>query len=62
MMGPIEAPYAKIASRYRWQILFKGNQAGLLHRYVRKLMLLSPSLMSNRHVKITIDIDPVFMM
>ena len=62
MMGPIEAPYAKIASRYRWQILFKGNQAGSLHGYIRELMLLNPSLMNNRHVKITIDIDPVFMM
>jgi primosomal protein N' (replication factor Y) len=62
MMGPIEAPYAKIASRYRWQILFKGNQAGLLHQYVRKLMVLNPSLMSNRNVKTSIDIDPVFMM
>jgi primosomal protein N' (replication factor Y) len=62
MMGPIEAPYAKIASRYRWQLLFKGSQAGLLHQYIRKLMSLNPSLMSNRHVKITIDIDPVFMM
>lgn len=62
MMGPIEAPYAKIASRYRWQVLFKGRQAGLLHRYIRRLVTLNPSLMNNRHVKITIDIDPVFMM
>ncbi|MDX2447967.1 MAG: primosomal protein N', partial [Desulfobacterales bacterium] len=62
MMGPIEAPYAKIASRYRWQILFKGNQTGLLHSYIHDLMAQNPSLISNRHVKITIDIDPVFMM
>jgi len=62
MMGPIEAPYAKIASRYRWQILFKGNQAGLLHKYIRDLRALNPSLMNNRHVNISIDIDPVFMM
>ena len=62
MMGPIEAPYAKIASRYRWQILFKGNQAGLLHGFIRELMRRNPFLMNNRHVKITIDIDPVFMM
>lgn len=62
MMGPIEAPYAKIASRYRWQILFKGNQTGLLHRYIRKLTALNSPLMNNRHVKTTIDVDPVFMM
>ena len=62
MMGPIEAPYAKIASRYRWQILFKGNQAGLLHQYIHKLMVLNSPLMNNRHVKTTIDVDPVFMM
>ena len=62
MMGPIEAPYAKIASRYRWQILFKGNQTGLLHRYIRKLTALNSTLMNNRHVKSTIDVDPVFMM
>jgi primosomal protein N' (replication factor Y) (superfamily II helicase) len=62
MMGPLEAPYAKIASRYRWQILFKGSQTGLLHRYVRELMALNPSLMSSRHVKTIVDVDPVFMM
>jgi len=62
MMGPIEAPYAKIASRYRWQILFKGNQTGLLHRYIRKLMVLNSHLINNRHVKTTVDVDPVFMM
>ena len=62
MMGPIEAPYAKIASRYRWQILFKGNQTGLLHQYVRELIFLNPPLLNKQHVKITVDIDPVFMM
>ncbi len=62
MMGPIEAPYAKIASRYRWQILFKGSQTGLLHRYIHKLMVLNSPLMNNRHVKTTVDVDPVFMM
>ena len=62
MMGPIEAPYAKIASRYRWQILFKGHQARLLHQFAHKLMLQYASLMGNRNVKTTIDIDPVFMM
>jgi len=62
MMGPMEAPYAKIASRYRWQILFKGQQARLLHRYARELMRQNASLMGNRNVKTTIDIDPVFMM
>ena len=62
MMGPIEAPYAKIAARYRWQILFKGQQTGQLHQYVRELMSRNPALMNNRQVKTTIDIDPVFMM
>jgi len=62
MMGPIEAPYAKIASRYRWQILFKGHQGMLLHQYARELMLQNASLIGNRNVKTTIDIDPVFMM
>ena len=62
MMGPIEAPYAKIAARYRWQILFKGHQAWLLQRHVRELINSNPSLMSDRNVKTTIDVDPVFMM
>jgi primosomal protein N' (replication factor Y) (superfamily II helicase) len=62
MMGPIEAPYAKIAARYRWQILFKGQNAPLIHRYIRELMHQNPKLMNHRDVKTTIDIDPVFMM
>ena len=61
-MGPIEAPYAKIANLFRWQMLIKGRHAGLLHAYMLAVMGQNPSLMKNRQVKVTLDVDPVFMM
>lgn len=62
LMGPIEAPYAKIARYYRWQILMKSNRIDALHGFVRRLIVENRTLVNNRAVKIILDVDPVFMM
>ncbi len=62
IMGPIEAPYARIAANYRWQILFKSRQSQLLHHFLHQLIGDNPHLSSVRNVKVAIDVDPVFMM
>jgi len=62
VMGPIEAPHARIAARYRWQLLFKGRHSKLLHRFLHDLITKNPRLLTNPTVKVTIDVDPVFMM
>ena len=62
VMGPVEAPFSKIASHYRWQILFKGNDVKLLHAFVRQLLFKNPAILNRQTAKITIDVDPFFMM
>ena len=62
LMGPIEAPLPKIASRYRWQVLLKGRQTGPLHRFLEKLALASVPAGALRDVRVVIDIDPFFML
>ncbi len=63
MLGPVESPVAKIAGRYRWQILLKCSESETLHSFIRSLMFENRSLMSQtRKVRVSINIDPVFMM
>ena len=62
VMGPLEAPYARIAANYRWQMLFKGHQSQLLHRFLHALMSENPRIFNARGVRVVIDVDPVFMM
>jgi primosomal protein N' (replication factor Y) len=62
VMGPVEAPFSKIASHYRWQMLFKGSDAKQLHAFTRQLFFKNPAILNCHGVKIAIDVDPIFMM
>ena len=62
VMGPIEAALARIAGKYRWQILLKGQRAGTLHRFVWRVMTENPALFNRRGVTVAVDVDPFFMM
>ncbi len=62
VMGPIEAALARIAGKYRWQILLKGQRAGTLHRFVWRVMRENPALFNRRGVTVAVDVDPFFMM
>ena len=62
ILGPIEAPLAKISDRYRWQILIKGRTSGKLHRFLRRLFSVEPMLINDRTVRVAIDVDPYLMM
>jgi len=62
ILGPIEAPVHKIANRYRWQILLKGLQNKPLKRFIKALLFENPSATGNPSVKLTVDVDPFFMM
>ncbi len=62
IMGPIESSLAKIARRYRWQILLKGRQAKALHQFVSQLLAENTSMFRHRQVWVAIDVDPVFLM
>ncbi|MGA8239867.1 MAG: primosomal protein N' [Desulfobacterales bacterium] len=62
VMGPIEAALARIAGKYRWQILLKGQRAGTLHRFVWRVMRENPALFNRRGVTVAVDVDPFFIM
>ena len=38
VIGPMEAPLAKVRGRYRWQLLVRGKQVRALHAFVRQLV------------------------
>jgi len=61
VLGPIESPLAKLANRYRWQILIKGNRQRELHG-LAMTVLFDKTVRQVRNVKIVADVDPVFMM
>ena len=62
VMGPVEAPFSKIASYHRWQLLLKAKEAKSLHAVAHQLLFKNPDVLNNPGVKTTVDVDPVFMM
>jgi len=61
VMGPIEAPLARIANRYRWQLLVSSPDAGL-HRFVQDFFSGRRPILSDRSIKVAVDVDPFFLM
>jgi primosomal protein N' (replication factor Y) len=62
ILGPIEAPLARIAGQFRWQILVKSPQAGSLHRFVDRLLAARPPSLTRQRVRMIVDVDPLFLM
>ncbi|MDM8538232.1 primosomal protein N', partial [Desulfobacterales bacterium HSG17] len=61
ILGPIEAPVAKIANHYRWQMMIKSIKVKKLHQFVRQIVSENPKVFNNPKVKVIIDVDPFFM-
>lgn len=62
ILGPIEAPLARIANQYRWQLLLKGTRYKLLQKFVHALLFDEHAPARKRGVSMAIDVDPVFLM
>jgi primosomal protein N' (replication factor Y) len=62
MLGPIEAPIFRIAKHYRFQMILKCSQSGLLHDFAERLRLEGLKEKKYNKVKVHIDVDPYFMM
>lgn len=62
VLGPIEASVTRIAGRFRWQILLKGDDSKQLHRFVRKIIFEKAQKICGRDVGMIVDVDPYFMM
>jgi primosomal protein N' (replication factor Y) len=58
VIGPMEAPLAKVRGRYRWQLLVRGKQVRPLHAFVRRLV----EGADIQGCEIRVDVDPVNFM
>lgn len=57
VIGPAEAPLARIRGRYRWQLLLKGDDSRLLRRVAQDLLSRCAT-----GVQVKIDVDPMNFM
>jgi primosomal protein N' (replication factor Y) len=55
IMGPAEAPIAKIKGRHRWHMLLMGENVSTLHRLTRDILANTKATDST----ITVDVDPI---
>lgn len=62
ILGPAEAPFAKLKGKYRWQILIKSQGTELLHYLLRELEVISKKMLKNSGVAMYIDVDPYQML
>jgi primosomal protein N' (replication factor Y) len=62
ILGPIEAPLARVAGRFRWQILIKGASSGTLNSFVNALRAREISIFNRRDIRVVIDVDPVMLL
>ena len=62
VMGPIEAPLSKIANHHRWQLLANSPETAVLQQFVHELILDKRTIPADRQVKVSVDVDPVFLM
>jgi primosomal protein N' (replication factor Y) len=58
VIGPAESPLARIRGRYRWQLLLRGKQSGLLHLLTQRLL----EGAEHHGLDIQVDVDPVNFM
>jgi primosomal protein N' (replication factor Y) len=59
VMGPAPAPIPKLRNRYRWQLLLKGTQSGVLLQFAGHARALLPH---SRSTRLHIDVDPYSML
>ncbi len=59
ILGPVDAPMARKAGRYRAQLLLQSSDRSTLHRVLGELRPILESDPSARKVRWSIDVDPV---
>ena len=62
VLGPAEAPLAKLRGKYRWQILIKCKRAELLHYFLREIDALTRKVLRGSGVSLIVDVDPYQML
>ena len=59
VLGPSEAPLAKIKDMYRWHFILKGENSEILRNILRKTF---SNVSLNNSVRISVDVNPAGMM
>lgn len=62
VLGPAEAPLAKLRGKHRWQILIKSKGAELLHYLLRDVERFSKRMLRGSGANMIIDVDPYQML
>ncbi|MBW6485920.1 MAG: primosomal protein N' [Syntrophobacterales bacterium] len=58
IIGPAESPLHRLRGRYRWQMLVRGKEGGILRQLAQKLL----DEVKGEGIEIRIDVDPVHFM
>jgi len=61
VLGPVEAPIAKIKGKHRQQILIKSRRPSSLNQFLNELDRVSPQIIGASGVRLIIDVDPYQM-
>jgi primosomal protein N' (replication factor Y) len=62
VLGPAPAPLIRLRDKYRWQLFIKGKKLEALHFFVHRLESEIDTLNRAGKAKVTIDVDPEYMM
>ncbi len=62
ILGPVEAPMAKLKGKYRQQILIKSRTSRYLNQLLKEVETFSTQILSSSGVRMIIDVDPYQMM
>ena len=58
VLGPAEAPIARIKGRHRWQLLLMGKESGTLRAVVKDVLAGA----GQKNLDIKVDVDPMNFM
>jgi primosomal protein N' (replication factor Y) len=61
VMGPVEAPIAKLKGRYRWQLLVRSKNIGLMRHFLARSENHWTKRFRRSGIRLSIDIDPYNM-
>jgi primosomal protein N' (replication factor Y) len=56
VLGPAEAPIARVRGRFRFRLLFRAEKASELHNYIRDILNRGPKIRGD--IRAQVDIDP----
>ena len=62
VLGPVEAPMAKLKGKYRQQILIKSRTSRYLNQLLKEIETFSAQILNSSGVRMIIDVDPYQMM